>query len=292
MPLTKKFNILKKILFNVKNLTKISIISCLILLIIALPGTATFIDSTSKFPEGTLYPSESVDLEFYIRDISSGEKLELNTQLIDPIWNIEIKDDGKTVLLGGKGLDTFTLPKLDCETITVHLSGKTPVNVSDKTLSLIFIVDKESGRVIDSRVSKVYGTSSILQIVYENDGATKEMRLTAETIEKDGIDVTNIKNRLNEANRLNAEANNFYSKGDFLSAKKNLQNVEEIISDTQAMLKNAESERQSLIEENRQKKARNQAIISIVAVLVIIIIIVALYIRNNRRKRAPPRRKL
>ena len=274
-----------------KNLTKISIISCLILLIIALPGTATYIDNTSKFPASTLYPSESVNLDFYIRDVSLDEKIELNTQLIDPIWSIEIKDDGKTVLLSGKG-PTFTLPKIESKTITVHLSGKTPVSISDKNISLIFIVDKESGRVVDSRVAKVYGTSSIIQIIYKNDETIKDMKLTAEMLEKDGVNVTNIKNNLNEANRLNAEANNLYSKGDFISTKKNLQNVDKIISDTNAMLDKATGVRQSIIEKEKQDKAKTQAIIISIIIVIVLIIIAIVSIRSYRRKLAPPRSKL
>lgn len=274
-----------------KNLTKISIISCLILLIIALPGTATYIDNISKFPASTLYPSESVNLDFYIRDVSLNEKIELNTQLIDPIWSIEIKDDGKTVLLNGKG-PTFTFPKIESKTITVHLSGKTPVSISDKNISLISIVDKESGRIVDSRVSKVYGTSSIIQIIYKNDETIKDMKLTAEMLEKDGVNVTNIKNNLNEANRLNTEANNLYSKGDFISTKKNLQNVDKIISDTNAMLDKATGVRQSIIEKEKQDKAKTQAIIISIIIVIVLIIIAILAIRSYRRKLAPPRNKL
>lgn len=274
-----------------KNLTKISIISCLILLIIALPGIAASIDNTSKFPASTLYPSESVNLEFSIRDVSANEKLELNTQLIDPAWNIEIKDNGKTVLLNGKG-PTFTLPRIESKEITVHLDGKTPVTVSDKTLSLISIVDKESGKVVDSRIVKVYGTNSIIQIIYKNDDTIKEMKLKAETLEKDGINVTNIKNRLNEADRLNTEANNYYNKGDFISTKNNLQKVDKIISDTDIMLENASKERQSIIEKERQDKARTQAIIISIIIVIVVIIILILSIRNYRKKRAPPRNKL
>lgn len=274
-----------------KNLTKISIISCLILLIIALPGIAASIDNTSKFPASTLYPSESVNLEFSIRDVSANEKLELNTQLIDPAWKIEIKDNGKTVLLNGKG-PTFTLPRIESKEITVHLDGKTPVTVSDKTLSLIFIVDKESGKVVDSRIVKVYGTNSIIQIIYKNDDTIKEMKLKAETLEKDGINVTNIKNRLNEADRLNTEANNYYNKGDFISTKNNLQKVDKIISDTDIMLENASKERQSIIEKERQDKARTQAIIISIIIVIVVIIILILSIRNYRKKRAPPRNKL
>lgn len=274
-----------------KNLTKISIISCLILLIIALPGIAASIDNTSKFPASTLYPSESVNLEFSIRDVSANEKLELNTQLIDPAWKIEIKDNGKTVLLNGKG-PTFTLPRIESKEITVHLDGKTPVTVSDKTLSLISIVDKESGKVVDSRIVKVYGTNSIIQIIYKNDDTIKEMKLKAETLEKDGINVTNIKNRLNEADRLNTEANNYYNKGDFISTKNNLQKVDKIISDTDIMLENASKERQSIIEKERQDKARTQAIIISIIIVIVVIIILILSIRNYRKKRAPPRNKL
>jgi len=260
-------------------------------LIIALPGIAASIDNTSKFPASTLYPSESVNLEFSIRDVSANEKLELNTQLIDPAWKIEIKDNGKTVLLNGKG-PTFTLPRIESKEITVHLDGKTPVTVSDKTLSLIFIVDKESGKVVDSRIVKVYGTNSIIQIIYKNDDTIKEMKLKAETLEKDGINVTNIKNRLNEADRLNTEANNYYNKGDFISTKNNLQKVDKIISDTDIMLENASKERQSIIEKEQQDKARTQAIIISIIIVIVVIIILILSIRNYRKKRAPPRNKL
>lgn len=267
-----------------KNFIKISIISCFVLLIVALPGTAASIEYISKFPESTLYPSEQVNLEFCIRDLSFNEKLELNTQLIDPVWTIEIKDGGETILLNGKG-PTFILPKLDSKTVTVHLSGKTPIDISDKTISLIYIIDKESNRVIDSRLSKVYGTSSILQIIYKNDEIINDMKLTAKTLEKDGVNVTDIQNKLNEATKLNTEANNLYNKGDFISVKRNIQNVEQIISDIDATLEKAEGERQSI----KQDKTRTQAIVSIVVVLVIIVIIIVLFIR---RKRVPPRKKL